>query len=1215
MTDLNMKQFLENVISGKSNRRFATMDGKNSVHIPLLVRSKQPKTLFMYSTNYNDIAASDKNNTNPVRIQLQNLVKGAMIYSVFQQLGKDEPLAQKLNSSINAFFNGRGQQKRFSSELETEVNEAWRKAIESDEANLITKNARLMIDTAIEEMNAGGDLKAAKVSISDAKSAADLFVKSFEVNIMHSANTPLTRNNEISAMFSNTGEKVQEFINQRFGSTFDQHYLRMLLVDNANALQHLGDKINIDMSVIAADIPFRQENESQSPTNSIPSSVYRKARVNNKKGVRGKISAYIKRDESFGEYGLSHLIVNVTEHDGAEHVNYNEFLFSHTSNPLDGSSTNELTAYLKTENEVQPYFTPERALQHLEEEKLSAERRAAFEAQVIEENAVKRAEAFSVYNTLQDVTNAEQLQDTYFGKANVAELAVKYIHGLKVSPEGNVWLPLANVIENKPVEENIEAFQELLANKPEWSSTNKLFQGLGDGYKHKCSVTLGDPKTASIIGTSEGVKNGLIQMEMAKQRGIELAIVCALDVGNLTSAVKKIIDEHPTKPIVNFADNDLFNSDQQRRFLRHELEAQGIEPNGKNTNIGMDKAIEIHQAVNLPYIAYDFESDVEGMNLLNFQQSQKGSDIDDLLNAVQQELANNGVEDSQQEAWRRVTDLFENKIESTMKFSVSPHWTKERQKDFGWCPSLENLSEQRLPNYYHMKESIGHAQEVFQKNYGMKYDVYQSMVQTRHWSPSSEEMASMVVADDTIEQYEDAITQHIENIENGVVEVNENSIESEPMTELDAQLGSLISPTIDEKVNKVDAKITSLTRRIHNLEQNMDKYPIAKFEERMEVNSTALDRLYDEKARLLGVSANQIKRERSLNKYYDRSITESNDPLVINQGKENLQFESLENAQSADVKEVDSQSLLNDVFKQVYDNDDSPSNNNQGIVDLLHAWAEDQKAELDALLESPHDDVNKQFSAFSIGIAELEQHLTGIEDNSESLVSGSLKTSTEYSKYFVHLEALKQQADETLNVNFDEQARAAIDSLNIQPEPDWTPSNNDWADGLMMDASQHEMAMNESFDGQHYDTDNFAHFFDSDTEQPEAVTPEHEVAEHAEAPESEPEQPEAVTPEHDVAEHAEAPESEPDQPEAVTPEHDVAEHAEAPESEPDQPEAVTPEHDVAEHAEAPESEPDQPEAVTPEHEVAEHAEAPESEPEQPEAVTPEHDVAEHAEAP
>ncbi|MGD8116965.1 hypothetical protein, partial [Vibrio sp. TRT 29B02] len=66
--------------------------------------------------------------------------------------------------------------------------------------------------------------------------------------------------------------------------------------------------------------------------------------------------------------------------------------------------------------------------------------------------------------------------------------------------------------------------------------------------------------------------------------------------------------------------------------------------------------------------------------------------------------------------------------------------------------------------------------------------------------------------------------------------------------------------------------------------------------------------------------------------------------------------------------------------------------------------------------------------------------------------------------------------------------------------------------------------------------------------------------------------PEAVTPEHDVAEHAEAPESEPDQPEAVTPEHEVAEHAEAPESEPEQPEAVTPEHDVAEHAEAPASE-------------------------------------------
>ncbi|WP_235187370.1 hypothetical protein, partial [Vibrio nigripulchritudo] len=1070
MSELNMKQFLENVISGKSNRLFSTLDGKSAVHIPLLVRSKQPKTLSMYSTNFSEIAASKNLSTNPVRVQLQNVVKGAMFYSVFQQLGKEEPLAQKLNASINAFYNGRGSQKRFSKELEKEVNSIWREIVGNDKEGHIIANAKLMVDTAIHESSLDGELSAAKVSLTNAKNAAELFIQSFQSNILHSSNTPLSKASEISAVFTNAGERVQEFLNQRFGSTHDEHYLRMLLMDNSSALQHLGDKINVDMTVIAADIPFRKENDSPSPQNSIPTSVYRKARINNKKGVRGKISAYIKRDGEFGDFGVSHLIVNVTEHDGSQHINYNEMLFSHTIDPLDGTSKNELTNYLKVAAPIQPYFTAERLETHLENEKRNAERRASFEAQVIQENIAKREEALTTYNTLQDVSSAEQLRAGYFGQSNVAELAVKYIHGLKVTPDNNVWLPLANVIQQKPVGENIEAFQELLAEKPDWTDTNKLFQGLGDGYKHKCSVTLGDPNSASVIGISEGVKNGLIQVEMARQRGIDLAIVCALDVGNLTAAVKKVIDEHPTKPLINFSDNDLFNSSQQRRFLRHELEAQGIEPNGKNTNIGMDKAIEIHQAINLPYIAYDFERDIEGMNLLGYQQSNKGSDIDDLLNAVHHELESQGNPNSQQEAWDRVSDLLEHKIESTMKYSVSPHWTKERQNDFGWCPSLENLSEQRLPNYYHMKESIAFAQEVFSKERGVSYDVYQSMVQTQHWSPSNEEMASMIVSDPTIEEYESAIDTHVENVTNGITDVNPDSVESEPMSELDIEFNTQMSPTIDEKVSKVDAKIAAITRRIGNLQQNEEKYPSAKFDERMIANSRELDRLHDERARLLGVSANHGSHSSSLNQYYDRTISEKNDPLVINQDTGKLRFESLDNAEPIDNEHVDSQGLLRDVFKQHYDKEESPAAK-QDEMELWQSWVQNQKNELDALLENPHADITEQLEAFRSGVSELELHLNSIEINSADIETGSLKNNEEYSLYYSALEKLEVEADESLNVRYGEQGQIDQNTPSDSENADLT-----WSDGILSDASHHEQRFVEDVEQPEFEGEFYEHY-------------------------------------------------------------------------------------------------------------------------------------------
>ncbi|USD35474.1 MULTISPECIES: hypothetical protein [Vibrio] len=927
MSSLSMKQFLENVLADKSNRIFGSMDGQSSVRIPQLIRSKNNNTILLYSTDFNALLNTGKLSVNPVRAQLQNLSRAAITYSTFQNLGSKHELSQRLNTSINNFFNGKGEHKRFSTALENEVNSVWKVVFQDkDRAKAITSEAKELLDRAIIEMKADGELEAGNITANKASESASLFLDSFSDNLIHSKNTPLTKANDISELFSNSAERVQEFLSKRFGSSNTNHYLRMLLQEQAGVIQPYCDDINVDLSQLASDIPFREENEPPSDANNIPSARYRKARIDSKKPVRGKVAAYLHRDNEFGQYGVYHLTVAVTKHDGSDHYTNSVILYSHMEDPSDGHSKNELVEYLKGKEEARTYFTPERYSQFVENEKANEERRAKFAEQVRAENAEKRAQALETYNTLSPVTSAEQLIPGYFGKKGLAELAVKHIKGLRVSGDGDVWLPLGNVIEQNLSVENIEAFQNLLREKPSWSETNKLFEGLGDGYKEKCSVTLGNPQTASVIGISEGVANGLIQYEMAQRRGIDLAMVCSLDVGNITSSIKKIVEEHPTKPIVNFADNDLFNSNQEKRFLRHELEAQGKEVTGKTLNIGIDKAIEIHQAINLPYVTYNFSTDIEGVNLEGYQQNNKGSDIDDLLNGYASHLMEQKIENPKQVAWETLEALVAEKITTTLKHSVSRHWTIENQHKYGWCPSLDNLEQQKLPNYYHMRSPIAAAHEVFQEKFGLHYEVYQSMVHTDSWSVPGEVQIAEGESQE-VKDYSAAIDASMENAEKGLVEVNANPIETEPMTELDEGIEHLLSPVIEEDKLLIEKKIAVVTRKIDNLTKNAEKYPAANFEERLAKNNAELSKLTDERNRLFGVSAGHVDEVRSVSDYYDRAITAPSDPLSGSFQKEipneDLVFESIEDAEISSPSDEPTKSILNSVFNQTYDDEDN----------------------------------------------------------------------------------------------------------------------------------------------------------------------------------------------------------------------------------------------------------------------------------------------------
>ncbi|MCG9578594.1 hypothetical protein L1D14_20460 [Vibrio tubiashii] len=1042
MRNLTMTKFLENVLADNTNRRFGTSDTNNSVYIPLLIKKKSDRNVPMYSTDFGEIANVANLKVSPVRVQLNNMTRGAMLYSVYSCARLHDLDLTGLNTAINEFYTGKGELQPFSSELASRVNEQWKDLTNHpDIGGDIRKQALDLVNAGLQEMVNRNELTQAKVNTTHAQKAVELFLESYQAGVMHDKNISLSRDREISAVFNNLQETAKEFLVHRFGTSTPELYLRNLLHDQAGAIQPLCDDINVNFSDIVDSIPFRQDGDRPDESNSIPSKVYRDARLNRKNGVRGKISAYLKPDELYGDYGMSHLIVNVILHDGGDNVSNSVILYSHTADPTDGNSRNEFSEYRRDRSKVETYFTQERHEEFLTREKQAEERRANFEEMVREENKRKRLEAIDTYNNeLTSVTSADQLLKGYFGQKGLAQLAYENINGLKVNNDGDVWLPLGNVISSELTTDNVEAFQNLIANKPEWAETNKLFEGLGDGYKRKCSVTLGDPSKASVILGAEGVANGLIHLQMAKNKGIDVAVVCGLDVGNLTSALNKVIKEHPTKPVVNLADNDLFNSKGEQRYLKHELESKGIEATNKNVNAGMEKAVEMHQAINLPYLYFDFAKDLEGIDLTNYQQTKKGSDIDDLIGAIAKDLSDKGVDNGHEIAWQTAENIFVDKLTATLKYSVSPHWSVERQHDFGWCPSADNLELERFSDYYHMKESIQSAHKVFQEKYGMTYTVYQSMVHTEHFSTTPAALAEMIVQDKDYEQYEQQLEQHIEQQANHETPVNENSFESEPLTAVDEGIEELLGVIVEEDVNLVNSKIASVERRLTNLQQNMDKYPISQYEERVDKNNGELNRLLEEKARLLNTSANHLKQERASNQYLDRSKGLDNDPLVngLEDPRADLKFEDIESALPSEPVDKTPSQLLDDVFKQNYDSDEPATKADQDkIAELLIHWAEEETNELDKLIETPLDEPEQHYEAVKTRVASLDGYLKdlgALDQVKESYAQ--LKSSTVYSKYYEALAMSMNRYESSVDVAISDELRAHIESQPEAEEPE-----------------------------------------------------------------------------------------------------------------------------------------------------------------------------------
>ncbi|HFQ4886605.1 TPA: hypothetical protein ACGU4A_003871 [Vibrio vulnificus] len=868
-----MTHFLESVLAGNSDRTFTSLDRTKKARIPLLVGRKTSKNITRYSTNVQEILSYENLKAHPNRVQLQNLAQASMLYAVYTSLGDQHPKVNEVNKAINAYMRGgeiRGiNVNRFSEEAEKFVNMTWGELFKTtapEDVKTINDCATIILDSALNELAENGDLELVDIKIDKAKTASRLFLRAFNANLIHSKQTPLTTADAITEVYSSVKERIRDFYQQRYQSSNRHDYLYTLMNNHSREIQDLCDPANISFEHIKNYIKFIEVDQRPSEDTAISNADYKKARINGKQNFRGKISAYIKEDQQWPD--VYHLIINVTHYEGQSNHSESLMLYSHNENALDSHSPNLLAPFIKSSNRVAPLIDEKRALELAEQVERNRQLQLETAERLKEENRVKREHSIDSYLALETVTNPNQLEGTYFEQKAIAQLAVKYIPNLRIDSEKNVWLPLANVAEQNASVDNIEGFQKYLPYKDEISGTNKLFEGIGEGRKNEACAVLGNPKEASVLIECEGVANGLIAIEMANQKGIKAAAICGLDVGNLPYTTGKIIASHPMKPIVNLADNDLFNSEKERRYLRHELAALNITDSPKTRNVGLVRAIEMTNAINLPHITFDFEKDFSS-NLIDLQKERKGSDIDDAINFLYEVKTGLGEENAAQSAWQEVSDVLVDKINTSMHYNISPHWSIDKQEQFAWCASVENLDSPTLSDYYHLKEIITNSHDVFEKKYELPYDVYRLESLTNH-SPLND--TELEVDNKLAQQFDSSIEEYLDSqpTTQTITERDADSHRCEPIPAIDVGIEHLMPPTIVESTIYVDTKIHSITRKLDNIEKSLTKMSGYEYQTRIDKNMRELDRLLDEKARLIGVSARQLKQTDQLANYYDR---------------------------------------------------------------------------------------------------------------------------------------------------------------------------------------------------------------------------------------------------------------------------------------------------------------------------------------------------------
>ncbi|WP_390240830.1 hypothetical protein [Vibrio sp. R78045] len=619
-------------------------------------------------------------------------------------------------------------------EVHKKINSMWRERFDPNNPEFDYKAtiefADTLISKCVDELQSMDQLGTR--SKADAIRLGRSYRASLEKGIMFSKENPIANQQEFTSEYMYSDDSRLAFLQQKFGTTDPKEYLKMLIEMNIGHLDGYAKAANIDAVEMLKLIDITPDNQD---AERLKTNVAKKATYNSKKPIRGAFSAYMKEDE---QSRVQHsVLVNIHKFSGNETSVDSIWFNPMFQDPTNFQSQNEYVQFLKDGSVPSILFNEEALASFREREIERAEYLAKTEEEIRQQNVIDLENAKSEYLSAEEITDVDQLNGSYWDKKGLKEEAFEHLTGMRISKNKTVFMPLDDSLTEDRNLDVSQGFQKILPEKIEIDDLgqskkylDKLFSGLGDGHKKFAFYAIGDPSTASVILTNEGIANGLISYHSMKERSIDAAVICALDVGNINHVIRQIIKKHPTTPIINVADNDMYNSKQQERDYPA-IEYTDLSTNKvvKLENAGKKIAVKFESAIDLPSVMVDF-SNVYGTDFSKAQRENKYSDIDDLKAALKSNFIEQG--DSEQDATQKASklsgDYLEDIVTTALRTKVSPKWSVDTQHDYRWIPSDVKLGRTDFKDFHDIKQPLLNSYDFFKKHNSTSID-YQSYAQ------------------------------------------------------------------------------------------------------------------------------------------------------------------------------------------------------------------------------------------------------------------------------------------------------------------------------------------------------------------------------------------------------------------------------------------------------------------------------------------------------
>ncbi|MDE5178994.1 hypothetical protein, partial [Vibrio fluvialis] len=837
---------LTKVLIGKKEERIinsATHEG--SLQLPYIGRAGKYTERYAMTPDALGIERMKALKVVPQVKMVENITRAAMIYaaSAAAPLGHAYPESVRriygLKAVESSKYSGPKADPKDKADMRNSINALWSnrfdRRIPENNVKQTLELADQLINAALdelEEINGLGGYK--KV---DALILANQYKAAFCNQIEFDSQSRVPNEQMFVNQFTFNKNLQTAFLIHKYGTADPHLYLRDILTKNVATFESIAKTANIDTSRMLNMIELTEDNAE---TQRITSSDLKSAALNAKKSVRGAFNAYIKPDQ-YTE-SMPNVLLNFTVFTDGEPMKESFYFTPKTTTNLVGDH-DEWVEFAKY-GQIPELISNVNEL--METEERNKRYRLELQEKLKEENAQKLAEAKELYRGSKQITSVAQLEGTYFDQKGISEEAFTFLKDkARITPNGELIVQLDDALTSSSSIDQARGFQKLLSEKvtivDEFGGTeltNKLFVGLGSGEKKNCFVTLGDPKKASCIGVAEGLANGIHSIEQLTNRGYDVAIICALDAGNISHAIRNIITKHPTKPIFNFADNDLFSKDGFERPL-DAVKASIVETRKVVTleNVGLKIATNFKTAIDLPFIHIDF-SNVHGENFIAQQRENKLSDIDDLISLYQKQLMKSGTPktEASQLAKAKAGDFVTELFEQAMRTSVTPHWNQDTQHEFRWIPSDRNLNSDTLQNYHDVKSAIHKAENYFDSvvNQSIEYGTYAEVI--KHGRKRNFSFSDSVVAEPTqLPEIKEQLRQI--DVQPELIQVSEETIPAqiyESIEDLEAQLASLerrkdnlenaVSDKAAERYIQIEEQIQKLQSELEILHEQKENY-------------------------------------------------------------------------------------------------------------------------------------------------------------------------------------------------------------------------------------------------------------------------------------------------------------------------------------------------------------------------------------------------------